>query len=174
MKLHTKARWNALARREKTALGLMCVTVVLATTWWVLLAPALQTLDIAPERKAQLQADLQRMQAMADDLSRLKSTARPLPNRVQALTALQTVTTRFLGNYATIAPQGETITVSLKGVEAPALASWLQAVRLETGLRHQDIRIALQTGNGVAPDKSKSVIGWHGQVVLSLHNGSGS
>ena len=168
MKLHVPPLWQTLAPREKRAVGAMLVIVCLTLVWWVLLAPAWKTLGSAPAYKAQLNADLQKMQTRADEIGRLKKTARPIPNRAQALTALQTVTAQHLGANATVSSQGEVITVSLQVVSAQALALWLQAVRVETGLQQRDMRIAQQTAPSNAANKGNAPKGWHGQVTLAF------
>jgi len=56
-----RARWAALAMRERQMVGGAIALVALALLWWIALAPALRTLAAAPAEHAQLDAQLQQM-----------------------------------------------------------------------------------------------------------------
>ena len=59
-----RLRWNALAPREQTLVGVATAVVALGLVWWLLLAPALRTLAAAPAEHARLDAQLQQMQQL--------------------------------------------------------------------------------------------------------------
>ena len=64
-KMHTvlQSRWVTLSRREQHLLGWGAAVLLLATLWWVGIAPALRILHEAPAQQAALDAQRQRMQA---------------------------------------------------------------------------------------------------------------
>ena len=72
-----RARWDALAPRERQLVGWAVVLVVLALLWWVALAPALRTLALARGEHARLDAQLQQISTLAARLTR----TRKLPTR---------------------------------------------------------------------------------------------
>ena len=65
-KLHTvlQSRWATLSGREQRLLGWGACVLLLATLWWVGIAPALQILKEAPAQQAALDAQWQHMQAL--------------------------------------------------------------------------------------------------------------
>ena len=68
-----QARWQKLAAREQNLLLGASAVLSLALLWWLALAPALATLRSAPARHAQLDAQLQQMQALQPEAQQLQN-----------------------------------------------------------------------------------------------------
>ena len=111
--------WHKLAARERHAVLLAVGITTAALLWWVALAPALATLRQADAQHAQLNAQLARMQALADQANRLK--AQPGMGRDDSLRALEQATSRLLGPTArlTIAPAPSTGTLVTLQIPQP-------------------------------------------------------
>jgi general secretion pathway protein M len=168
-----RARWSSLAPRERQALALAAGTVGLALLWWVLLAPALQTLRAAPARHALLDQQLQRMQRLEAEAQRLQAELPPpsteSPNALPAprpdlQRGLQESVTTQLGAGARLVLQGERAQLTLKNVPAPALAAWLGQAR--QNLRVGAVEMRLTAAAGAAPATNDQR--WDGTLVLGL------
>jgi len=167
-----RARWSSLAPRERQALALAAGTVGLALLWWVLLAPALQTLRAAPAQHALLDQQLQRMQRLEAEAQRLQAELPPpsteSPNALPAArpdlqrSLQESVST--LGTGARLVLQGERAQLTLKNVPAPALAAWLGQAR--QNLRVGAVEMRLTAATGVAPGSNDQQ--WDGSLVLGL------
>lgn len=132
-------RWQALAPRERVAVGVATFALGTLLVWWIALAPALRTLREVPPQRAALEAALTRMQREAAETTRLR-TQPPVPPE-QAQAALRAATER-LGGKARLAVVGDRATVTFNGVEGPALLAWLGEVR--TGARARPIEAQLK------------------------------
>lgn len=148
-----RARWQALAPRERGALRLVAAVIAAYAAWALLLAPAVQTLRSAPAELARLDAQRLQMQALAVEARTLRA-APPLPP-AQAQAALAAATQR-LGEAARLSQAGAQATVTLSGVDALQLRDWLAEVR--AGARAQPLRVEL----------TRDARGWSGSVVLAL------
>lgn len=148
-----RLQWQQMAPRERLAVqfGLGAVAVLLV--WLILLAPALRTLQQAPAKRAQLEAQLQEMQAMALEARELRALA-PVP-AAQARAALQAASDH-LGNNARLVVTGERATLSLSGISPEALQAWLVEVR--SAARARPVEAQLQRGPK----------GFNGSIVLAL------
>ncbi|MDM0045335.1 type II secretion system protein GspM [Variovorax dokdonensis] len=124
-----RARWAALAPRERQLVAVAVGLVALGIVWWVALAPALRVLRAAPAEHARLDTQLQQMNALAQQAKALQSQARP--NSADATRALETAVQDQLGAGAQMQSQGagDGVRVSMKGVSAEALARWLAQAR---------------------------------------------
>ena len=166
-------RWKALAPREQNLVLAAGTVVALALLWWVAVAPALGTLRAAPARHAALDAQLQRMQAEAQQLQ-----ATPATSPGDAVGALRTALTQRLGNTAQLNVAGDRATVTLKGASADALAQWLAQARSTARATPLEARLtrsaapaaAVPTGNAPVTLGSTPVAmpRWDGTVVLAL------
>lgn len=155
-------RWGAplreglarLSPRERRAVLLAAWTVGLGLLWWLALAPALATLRQAPERHAQLDAQLTRMRSMAASAEALRAAvpATP-PSRDEVLRALEQATAA-LGATAQLSVLGDRATVTLKDTPPDALAQWLAQVRVNARLTPLEANLSRATG-------------WSGSLVLS-------
>ena len=140
-----QARWSALALRERRLLALAATVVGLFLLWTVAIAPAWRTLRSAPAQIDALDAQLQQMQAQAAEAGRLRG-APPVPLD-QAQAALTAATKRLASPASKLSLQGERALLSLKGVSAAQLSSWLAEAR--AGARARVVEASLtQTGPG--------------------------
>lgn len=169
-----QARWAGLAPRERQALSIAAGTVALALVWWVLLAPALQTLRAAPARHAALDQQLQRMQLLEAEALRLQSdlpapiteSAGALPAaRPDLQRALQESVSNQLGAGARLVLQGERAQLTLKNVAAPALAAWLGQARQNLKVNVLEMRLTVTAGPAQAGAGEPH---WDGSLVLGL------
>ena len=159
--------WGQLAPRERRLLLLASALVSLALLWWVALAPALKTLGQAPARHAQLDAQLQRMQALAARAEQLKSM--PAMQRDESLRALEVATTRHLGTTATLSVLGDQATITLKGAAAEPLALWLAEVRINARLTPADVRLAQsKPSESLAAQPANPAGLWNGTLTLAM------
>lgn len=172
-----RARWTGLAPRERQALLLAASTLVLALLWWVLLAPALQTLRLAPAQHAALDQQLQRMQRLQAEALRLQADLPP-PAAAGALPraqpdiprSLQESVSQQLGAGAQLALQGERAQLTLKSVPAHALAGWLTQTRqnLKVGVIEMRLTVAKPAAPAQATQARANDPQWDGSLVLSL------
>ena len=125
---HARARWQALAPRERQWVVAAALLVVVALAWWLLLAPAIHTLQGAPAQHTKLDAQLESMQALAQEAQQLKADATSRPSQAQAQRAVQAATAS-LGPAARATFVGDRATITLQGVPAAAIAPWLAQVR---------------------------------------------
>ena len=121
-----RALWLGRTPRERLGAALAAAALLLLLVWIAGMRPALRTLREAPVRIDRLDAELRRMQSLAAE-SRVLRAAPPIPPS-QATAALQAATTR-LGPAGRLALQGDRATLTLDGVQPPALAAWLEEVR---------------------------------------------
>jgi general secretion pathway protein M len=148
-----KARWAALAARERRLVLLAAVVVGLALIWAIGIQPALRTLRTAPAEQARLDLQWQGMQRQAAEAGTLR-TAPPLPPGMAAQ-ALQGATAR-LGSSARLQLQGERAVLTLNGVHGDALAQWLAEAR--RGARARPVEAKLQFDDA----------GYRGNLVVAI------
>ena len=150
-------RWRGLGARERRSLAAAAVLVCLALLWMVALQPAWNIARDAPRRLAELDAQLQAMQAQAAETQALRSVA-PLAAG-QAAQALQAATGR-LGARARLVLQGERAALTLEDVTPGELQAWLAEAR--AGARARAIEAQLTRGER----------GLGGTVIVALGAGS--
>ena len=148
-----RARWVAMAPRERRLVSLGGAALLLVLAWLLLVAPAWRTVREAPARIDRLDAQLQQMQRLAAEGRELKNTA-PLP-AAQAAIVLKAATDR-LGERAKLSVQGERAVLTLTGVSGEQLRSWLAEAR--SGARARPVEAQL----------SRNAQGYNGTLVLSL------
>ncbi len=169
-----RARWQALAPRERRLLRAAAAAIALALLWWVGIAPALQLQRTAPARHAELDAQLQRMQALQAEAQQLQGAPHPDPDNARR--ALQSAVTENLGASARLSLSGDQATVTLKGTPGDALAPWLAQVRSNAHAVPQEVHLVR---SGAAPAESRPVAlsdqpaaapapRWDGTLVLAL------
>lgn len=169
--------WHTLAPRERRAVLLAAAITTAALLWWVALAPALATLRQADAQHAQLNAQLARMQALADQANRLNT--QPGLGRDDSLRALEQATTRLLGPTARLTVLGDQATVSLPATDPLALAQWLAEVRsnarlapAEAKLTHAAAPATAASAPSAAPTTPATgpaaSVRWQGSLVFQL------
>jgi general secretion pathway protein M len=148
-----RARWGAMAPRERLLVGAGVGVVVLFLVWLLFVLPAWRTVRAAPAELDRLDAQLQQMQRQAAEARSLHDVA-PL-SAEQSGQALQTATQR-LGAHARVTLQGDRAVVNLNGVTGRQLSDWLADVR--AGAR----------GRPVEAQLSRGPQGYTGTVVVAL------
>lgn len=148
-----RARWRALAPRERRLLAGAGALLALLAVWLLLVQPAWRTLRETPAQIDRVEAQLQRMQRLAAEASELRGTT-PVP-AAQAQEALRAATQR-LGERTRLNVAGDRATVTLTGVEGQALRDWLAEAR--SGARARPLEVQL----------TRAAQGYSGTVVLAL------
>ncbi len=164
-----KARWVSLAAREQLLVGGAALLLVLALLWWFAIAPALKTLRSAPAQHAQIDTQLQSMRSLADEATSLR--AQRTLTYDEALRNLENSVKQSLGASASLSVSDSRASLTLKGVNADALAQWLSQARINARVVPTEAR--LQRSAVIAPATSASaaasnVATWDGMLVLSL------
>lgn len=150
-----RARWHALAARERLLIGLAVWTVLLALLWTVGMAPAWKTLQRAPGQHQTLDSQLGRMQALAAQAQGIQQERSPsVPDRETAMRLLQE-SVRDLGAGAQLSITGPQAVVRFDGVAPQVLVRHLDQWR----------RVARVTPS--AADLQWQGSGWRGTVTLA-------
>jgi general secretion pathway protein M len=149
-----RARWVAMAPRERRLIGACLSVVLLFAVWLLLVAPALRTMREAPARIDQLDLQLQHMQRLAAEGRELKNIT-PM-SAAQAAIVLKAATDR-LGDQAKLSLQGERAVLALNGVSGEQLRSWLAEAR--SGARARPLEAQLSRNAQGA---------YNGTMVVSL------
>lgn len=152
-----RARWAALAARERLGIGVAAGVIALALLWSVAVQPAWRTLRRAPAEQAQLDAAWQRMQREAAEAKRLRALPPVAPTL--AAQSLQAATAR-LGGGARISLQGERAVLTLDNVNGEALAMWLAEAR--RGARARAVEAQLEATD----------TGYRGRITVALGGGA--
>lgn len=150
-----RARWNALAPREKTMAAAAAALVAAVLIWLLAVGPALGTLRNAEGQHRTLDAQLQRMRTLQSQAQALQ--AQPKQNSEQAGKLLEQSVTQRLGTSARTAIAGERVTVTLTGTPPDALAQWLAQARANARALPSEARLQ-RNANGL----------WDGSLVLTL------
>lgn len=151
-----QAAYTRLAPREQRAVALAAWVVGLGLLWWLAVAPALNTLRLAPERHARLDEQLAQMRSMAATAESLRAqnTARP-QSRDDVLRALEQATASLAGS-AQLSVLGDRATLTLQNTPPDALAQWLSQVRVNARLMPLEANISRATEPAA----------WSGSLVL--------
>lgn len=185
--------WQRLQPRERRAVGLGIGLCTAALLWWVALQPALATLRQANAQHAQLDTQLARMRALAEQARQWQ--AQPAQGRDDSLRALENATQRLLGTTARLAVVGDQATVTLNGTGPEPLAQWLADVRTNARLTPSEAQLTQATqaaapapamrqsgtAKGLSGPQSPAIVGsggpapvppptvrWQGRVVFAL------
>jgi general secretion pathway protein M len=151
-----RARWLAMAPRERRLVAIAGGLVVLAIVWLLLLQPAWRTVREAPPKLDQLDAQLQQMQRLAAEGRELRNAA-PVPV-AQAAEALKAATER-LGERARLSVQGERAVLTVTGLNGEQLRGWLAEAR--AGARARPVEAQL----------NRTPQGYNGTLVVTLGGG---
>lgn len=152
-----RARWAALAPRERQLVAAAAALVLLALVIMLAVRPAVQTLRSAPAQIEALDTQLQQMQRLAVEAAELRAT--PPVDTAAATAALQAASAR-LGAGARLSLQGERAVLTLSGVGTEQLRGWLSEVR--SGARARPVEASLSRGAG----------GYSGTIVVALGGAS--
>ena len=191
--LAAQVRWRALAPREQSMLAAAAWLVGLALAWWLLMLPPLRTLGQADAQRKNLDAQLQKMQALEAQARALQN--QPKLSREEALRALDASVKQRLGATAQLNVIGDRATVTLRNIPADTLAQWLTQARINARAIPSEARLvrasasaAPATGAGAAPgaaprgfggvaappaaaqapEAGNRPVAWDGTLVMSL------
>ena len=134
--------WRGRTPRERQAVIVVALVVVLFAIWGVFVQPALRTTREAPLQLDRLDAQYQQMQRVASEATALRGASRVSPT--QATAALKAATDR-LGANAKLALQGDRATLTLNGINAEALRAWLNEARSGARARPTDAQLTRGT-----------------------------
>lgn len=156
--LAAASAWLAgLSARERRLVLTGAAVVGLGLLWWVAIAPAWQTLRAAPARQAAADAQLARLQQLAQQAEALRAqSAAAAPSRDEALRQLEAASAT-LGGSAQVSVIGDRATVALRQASPVALAQWLQQVRSNARLLPVESQLSRDAATG----------GWTGTLVLA-------
>ena len=146
-------RYAKLDARERRMVVIIVVAVSFLVVWLALVRPALNTLDAAPALRAQADAQLLQMQAIANEARQLRALP-PVPSSV-AEQVLKSATDE-LGGKAKIAVQGERATLSVTGINGEELRKWL--IQARGGARARPVEANLMRAGE----------GYNGSLVVSI------
>jgi general secretion pathway protein M len=155
-----RAKWLALAPRERQMLGVMGCAIGVTVLFMVAVKPAWKTLQQTPAQLREAQAVLDDMRKQAEEVKAMRSQP-PVPP-VQAQASLQSATDR-LGEGARLRMQSDRAVLSLDKVSGAALASWLSEVRSSARVRPLEANLSQVEGGA-----------YSGTVTLSLSTPSGA
>jgi len=130
--------WRGRTPRERQAVIVIVLVLVLFAVWSLFVQPALRTTREAPLQLDRLDAQYQQMQRVATEATALRGASRVSPT--QAAAALKAATDR-LGSSAKLALQGDRATLTLNGVNAEALRAWLNEARSGARARPTDAQL---------------------------------
>jgi general secretion pathway protein M len=147
------AFWRARAPRERQALTLGALVVVVLLVWLALVQPAWRTLRAAPAELEALDRQIQQIQAGATEAKALRDVS-PV-SAPQATAALRAATDR-LGDKGRLSLQGDRAVLTLTGVDADALRAWLGESR--SAARARPVEASL----------SRASQGYSGTIVVVL------
>lgn len=154
-----RARWQALAPRERQALTLAATVLGAFLVWSLAIAPAWRTARQAPAQIEALDAQWRAMQGLAAEARELRTV--PTLGNAQALAALQAAT-QTLGSNGRLQALGDRATLTLVNASGAQLRDWLAEAR--SAARARVIEAQLTRG----------VQGYNGSIVVTLPAGGGA
>ena len=148
-----RARYAKLDSRERQMVIVIGGLLVFLIVWLLLVRPAWKTLDEAPALRAQADAQLLQMQAIANEAKQLRALP-PVPQSVaeQVLKAA----TDELGGKAKLSVQGERAILSLTGANGEDIRKWL--IQARGGARARPIEATL----------TRAADGYNGTLVVAI------
>jgi general secretion pathway protein M len=150
-----RARWEALAPREKIMVAGASAIVLVALVWLIAVQPALNVLRGSEAQHRALDAQVQQMMVLQQQARALQS--QPKLAHDEALRLLELSLRQRLGASARLTVNGDRATVTLTGTAADALARWLTQARVDARALPSEARLSRNT-SGL----------WEGTLVLSL------
>lgn len=150
-----RARWSALAPREKVMVAATSALVALALVWLVAVQPALTVLRSADRQHRELDAQLQQMLGMQQQARALQS--QPKIGHDEAQRLLELSLRQRIGTSARLVVTGDRATITLAGTPADALGRWLTQARVDARALPNEAHLS-RNASGL----------WDGTIVLSL------
>lgn len=121
-----QARWKALAPRERQLVLAAAALVGAALLWWIAIAPAWRSVQAAPAKLDQLDAQLQTMQRLAGEVQGLR--AAPAVGPAQSQAALKAASDG-LGGAGRLVITGDRATMTFVNANGAQVRDWLAEVR---------------------------------------------
>jgi general secretion pathway protein M len=148
-----QARYARLDARERQMVVVIVLALGFLFVWLVFVRPAWKTLDDAPAQRAQADAQLLQMQAIANEAKQLRALP-PVPQSVaeQVLKAA----TDALGGKAKLSVQNDRAVLSLTGANGEDIRKWL--IQARGGARVRPIEANL----------TRAGDGYNGTLVVAL------
>lgn len=150
-----RARWVALAPREKWMVAAAAAVVAFALVWMIAIGPALATLRSADEQRRTLDTQVQQMLNLQAQAQSLQS--QPKLGREEALRQLELSARQRLGTTGRLVVSGDRVTITLAGTQADALAQWLAQARTAARSLPGEAHLTRNAGGT-----------WEGTLVLTL------
>jgi len=149
-----QTRWDALSERERQLAAFAGTLVLVYLLWAMTIQPAWKTLREAPSQRAQAQALLDQLQAMAVQAQALQASAgaqgatQEPPRTMEAGVddATRALLRGALGDSVRLDVQGRAVTVHFDGVSGEQVRQALQLLR--SRLRAQLVDAELAPGEG--------------------------
>lgn len=160
-----QARWNATSPREQRWLIVALSLVLLALLWWLAIAPALSTLKVAKAQRAELSAQLLKMQRMQAQAKALQAQPRLA---LEDARHLLEASVKPLGTSAKLAIAGERATLSVRGASADALAQWLVQARLNAHAVPAQVRLQRSAASPDRATPTGQASTWDGTLLMVL------
>jgi len=147
------ARYAKLDSRERQMVVLIGGLLGFLIVWLIFVRPAWKTLDDAPALRAQADAQLLQMQAIANEAGQLRALP-PVPSSVaeQVLKAA----TDGLGAKGKLSVQGDRAILTVTGINGEELRKWL--IQARGGARARPIEATL----------TRAGDGYNGTLVVSI------
>jgi general secretion pathway protein M len=139
-----QARYAKLEQRERQMVVVIAAALAFLVVWLIFVRPAWKTLDDAPALRAQADAQLLQMQAIANEAKQLRALP-PVPQTVaeQVLKAA----TDDLGGKGKLSVQNDRAILSVTGANGEDLRKWL--IQARGGARARPIEATLtRAGDG--------------------------
>ena len=139
-----QARYAKLEQRERQMVVIIGCALAFLVVWLIFVRPAWKTLDDAPALRAQADAQLLQMQAIANEAKQLRALP-PVPQSVaeQVLKAA----TDDLGGKGKLSVQNDRAILSVTGANGEDLRKWL--IQARGGARARPIEATLtRAGDG--------------------------
>ncbi len=135
------AQLQNMSARERLMTLAAVGLVISALIWLVLLAPAIRTLQKAPEQNAAMDTKLERMQRWAEQAEKVKSVSLgDVPERSRVLASIQG-SRSSLGEGSVITVNGDRAVVQIGSTGAQALAQWLGQMRVNARVVPVEVKL---------------------------------
>jgi general secretion pathway protein M len=121
-----RTKWQALAPRERQLVTAMLSVLALVLIVMLGVRPALKTLKETPAQLKEVNATLDDMRRMADEVKIMRQIP-PVP-QAQAEAMLRSATER-LGPTARMRTEGDRAIINMGGISGSKIAEWLTEVR---------------------------------------------
>lgn len=171
IRLAGRQAWLARSPREQQLLSLAGALILLALLWRLVLGPAWQTWQEAPDRQTRLDAQTLQMRALQGEAQSLKK-----PSAVQRSEALRWLESNLdtLGPGARIQRQGDQASLTVQAAPAEHMARWLSQAREQAQalpVQAQLQRLPVPGKASASPSASphpQAAVAWRGTVLLRL------